>query len=114
MTKKSFSAPREVATTTASSLEEMLYGVPTELHPMQGKMGIIPSSSTLRTVSTLTLSTTPALWKSMPSMTPIPRGLSPISSPADYCGDAIGGEHGHYPVRHVEGLPSLMNGMASS
>ena len=60
--KKSFSAPRVVATTTASSLEEMLYGFPTELQPMQGKMGMTPSSMTLRTVSTRTLSTTPALW----------------------------------------------------
>ena len=60
--KISFSAATLVATTTASSFDEMLYGVPTELHPMQGKMGTTPSSRTLRTESTRTLSTSPALW----------------------------------------------------
>ena len=36
-----------MATCCAKSMEEMLYGCPTEFQPMQGKIGIKPCSKTV-------------------------------------------------------------------
>ena len=98
--KKSFSAPSVVATTTASSLEEMLYGCPDGAPPDAGEDGhdaLLHEGA--QRVGANALHDARALVVH-PVDDPDPAGPHPV---ADHGRDPAGREHGHDPVGHVEG-----------
>src|SRR5574344_2931698 len=73
MTKNSLSACSVDASSSARWTDEILYGLPAALQPMQGNIGMNPLDKTVRIPSSCILSISPAVPKSSPPSTPSPR-----------------------------------------
>ena len=67
----------------AREADEILYGFPVELQPIQGKIGINPSFKMELMALESILSISPAVQKSIPLRTPFPRAFTQLPMTAE-------------------------------